>query len=90
MSERERQRLGRVVRLDATRFDPTLPTNASRLRALRAHQVSAPAVGFSASESARIDAELAPLERPLQDRVVGEIVAEASAQAPPEAAFASA
>jgi hypothetical protein len=47
-------------------------------------------VGLSASESARIDAELAPLERPLQDRVVGEIVAEASAQAPPEAAFASA
>ena len=66
MSERERQRLGRVVRLDATRLDPTLPTSASRLRALRAHQVSVPAVGLSASESARIDAELAPLERPLQ------------------------
>ena len=59
MSERERQRLGRVVRLDTTRLDPTLPTSASRLRALRAYQVSVPAVGLSASESARIDAELA-------------------------------
>ena len=51
--------MGRVVRLDTMRLDPTFPTRASRLRALRAYQVSVPAVGLSASESARIDAERA-------------------------------
>lgn len=61
--ERERLRRRRVARLEETRLEATHPPTGMRIALLEDRPPLPAAVSLSDVESARIDAELAPLER---------------------------
>jgi hypothetical protein len=61
--ERERERRRRVARLEHARLDTTHPPTAMRIELLEGRPETAPKVTLNSAWSARIDSELAPLER---------------------------
>jgi Zn-dependent protease with chaperone function len=63
--ERERERRRRVARLEHARLDATHPPTALRIELLEGRPAAEPVVTLNTAWSARIDTELAPLEREL-------------------------
>jgi hypothetical protein len=63
--ERERERRRRVARLEHARLDATHPPTALRIELLEGRPAAEPVVTLNTAWSARIDTELAPLERDL-------------------------
>lgn len=74
MPERERERRRRVARLEHARLDATHPPTALRIELLEARPALAPAVTLNSAWSARIDSELAPLEREVAREVARELL----------------